>query len=146
MARNVLVDAGFVVALLSSRDNHHEWAVSQASELPPPWSTCEAVLSESFHFPEARQRSVGQRYGDGLSLRFPGSPTIRVNGRDVEPQGESAAFGLMCCLYSDGSGAPCEQRLRAAIEKAGSGSVQARKVVTVASVLFGPSDSVSLNR
>ena len=49
MARNVLVDAGFVVALLSSRDNHHEWAVSQASELPPPWSTCEAVLSESFH-------------------------------------------------------------------------------------------------
>ena len=49
MARNAVVDAGFVVALLSSRDNHHEWAVTQASELPPPWSTCEAVLSESFH-------------------------------------------------------------------------------------------------
>jgi uncharacterized protein len=49
MARSVLVDAGFVVALLSSRDNHHEWAVTQASELPPPWSTCEAVLSESVH-------------------------------------------------------------------------------------------------
>jgi len=49
MARDVLVDAGFVVALLSSRDNHHEWAVTQASEFPPPWSTCEAVLSESFH-------------------------------------------------------------------------------------------------
>ena len=28
MARNVVVDAGFVVALLSSRDNHHEWAVT----------------------------------------------------------------------------------------------------------------------
>jgi predicted nucleic acid-binding protein len=49
MARNVLVDAGFVVALLSSRDAHHEWAVTQASEMPPPWSTCEAVLSEAFH-------------------------------------------------------------------------------------------------
>jgi len=49
MARNVLVDAGFVLALLSRRDNHHEWAVTQASELPPPWSTCEAALSESFH-------------------------------------------------------------------------------------------------
>ena len=49
MARDVLIDAGFVVALLSSRDNHHEWAVTQASEFPPPWSTCEAVLSESFH-------------------------------------------------------------------------------------------------
>ena len=49
MARNVLADAGFVVALLSSRDNHHEWAVAQASEFPPPWSTCEAVMSEAFH-------------------------------------------------------------------------------------------------
>jgi uncharacterized protein len=49
MARNVLVDAGVVVALLSSRGAHHQWAVTQASELPPPWSTCEAVLSEAFH-------------------------------------------------------------------------------------------------
>ncbi|MGA2811801.1 MAG: PIN domain-containing protein [Candidatus Acidiferrum sp.] len=49
MARNVLVDAGFVVALLSRRDAHQKWAVTQASELPPPWSTCEAVLSEAFH-------------------------------------------------------------------------------------------------
>lgn len=49
MARNVLVDAGFLVALLSSRDMHHKWAVTQATELPPPWSTCEAVLSEAFH-------------------------------------------------------------------------------------------------
>ena len=52
------------------------------------------------------------------SLKFPGSPTIRVNGQDVEPQGEGAGFGLMCRLYSDGSGAPSEQMLRAAIEKA----------------------------
>jgi predicted nucleic acid-binding protein len=49
MARNVLVDAGFVVALLSSRDTHHQWAVTQAAEWLPPWSTCEAVLSEAFH-------------------------------------------------------------------------------------------------
>jgi uncharacterized protein len=49
MAKNVLVDAGFVVALLSSQDTHHQWAVSQASEFPPSWLTCEAVLSEAFH-------------------------------------------------------------------------------------------------
>ena len=49
MARSVLADAGVVVALLSSRDNHPEWAMMQASEYPPPWSTCEAVLSEAFH-------------------------------------------------------------------------------------------------
>jgi len=58
------------------------------------------------------------------SLKFPGSPTIRINGRDVEPQGEkSAAFGLMCRLYLDGSGAPSQQKLRAAIEKARSEGV-----------------------
>lgn len=49
MARNVIVDAGFLVALLSGRDAHHHWAVSQASQLPPPWTTCDAVLSEAFH-------------------------------------------------------------------------------------------------
>lgn len=54
MARNILVDAGFVVALLSSRDIHHKWAVTQASETPPPWSSCEAVLSEAFHLLGAR--------------------------------------------------------------------------------------------
>ncbi len=49
MAASVLVDAGFVVALLSRRDIHHRWAVAQAQRLGPPWSTCEAVLSEAFH-------------------------------------------------------------------------------------------------
>jgi uncharacterized protein len=49
MARSVIVDAGFVVALLSVRDSNHDWAVAQAPLLAPPWSTCEAVLSEAFH-------------------------------------------------------------------------------------------------
>jgi predicted nucleic acid-binding protein len=49
MARNVLLDAGFVVALLSRRDSHHHWAAAQTPRLAPPWSTCEAVLSEAFH-------------------------------------------------------------------------------------------------
>jgi hypothetical protein len=51
------------------------------------------------------------------SLKFPGSPTIRINGHDVEPR-EEATFGLMCRLYSDGSGVPSQQKLRAAIERA----------------------------
>jgi predicted nucleic acid-binding protein len=49
MARNVLVDAGFLVALLSRRDSHHLWAVTEAPGHAPPWRTCEAVLSETFH-------------------------------------------------------------------------------------------------
>lgn len=34
--------------MLSRRDSHHKWAVRIASENPPPWFTCEAVLSEAF--------------------------------------------------------------------------------------------------
>jgi|SRR5882672_5239386 len=60
MAGSVLVDAGFVVALLSSRDTHHAWAAGQASQFTPPWSTCEAALSEAFHL-------VGGRGAPSLS-------------------------------------------------------------------------------
>jgi predicted nucleic acid-binding protein len=61
MARNVLADAGFVVALLSNRDAHHQWAVSQAHDLRPPWSTCEAALSEAYHLlGECGAPSLGQ--------------------------------------------------------------------------------------
>lgn len=49
MARNVLVDSGFLVALVSNRDTHHSWATGQTPRVPPPWSTCEAVISEAFH-------------------------------------------------------------------------------------------------
>jgi predicted nucleic acid-binding protein len=59
MARSVLVDAGFLVAILSRRDVHHRWAVQQASENSPPWYTCEAVLSEAFHL-------LGEQGGLGL--------------------------------------------------------------------------------
>ena len=60
MAGNLLVDAGFLVALLSRRDSHHPWAVTQATEYVPPWRTCEAVLSEAFHL-------LGKRGTYGLS-------------------------------------------------------------------------------
>jgi predicted nucleic acid-binding protein len=49
MAASVLVDAGFVVALLSRRDAHHRWARGRAEAFPPPWKTCESALSEAFH-------------------------------------------------------------------------------------------------
>jgi predicted nucleic acid-binding protein len=49
MAKNVLVDAGFLIALLGRRDLHHAWAAAQVPRYAPPWKTCEAVLSEAFH-------------------------------------------------------------------------------------------------
>jgi uncharacterized protein len=61
MARSVLVDAGFVLALLSKRDAHHQWAVTQAHDLAPPWSTCEAASSEAYHLlGERGAPSLGQ--------------------------------------------------------------------------------------
>lgn len=49
MGESVLVDAGYIVALLSKSDEYHEWAALQAPRMAPPWLTCEAVLSEAFH-------------------------------------------------------------------------------------------------
>ena len=49
MAANVIVDASFLVALLSRRETNHEWADRQALRHPPPWKTCDAVFSEAFH-------------------------------------------------------------------------------------------------
>ena len=60
MARNVLVDAGFLVALLSRKDSNHKWAATQALNHAPPWRTCDAVLSEAFHL-------LGARGAPGLS-------------------------------------------------------------------------------
>lgn len=59
MAASVLVDTGFLVALLSRRDTHHRWAVRQAQRQPPPWKTCESALSEAFHL-------LGTRGGPSL--------------------------------------------------------------------------------
>jgi predicted nucleic acid-binding protein len=53
-AASVLADTSFLISLLSRRDVHHEWAALQTAELPPPWLTCEAVLSEAFHLLGAR--------------------------------------------------------------------------------------------
>jgi predicted nucleic acid-binding protein len=49
MAASILVDAGFVIALLSRRDRFHAWGLAHAPRLPPPWRTCDAALSEAFH-------------------------------------------------------------------------------------------------
>src|SRR5690348_12158013 len=80
MARNVLVDAGFVIALLSKRDEYHGWAVTHAAELSPPWFTCEAVLSEAFHLLGSEGvRNLGELLRRGALLS-----TFSV-GENVEP-------------------------------------------------------------
>lgn len=54
-------------------------------------------------------------------MGFVGSPSIRINGADIEPEARTAkAFGLSCRTYSYGSqrgGVPSHDQLRRAIEE-----------------------------
>ncbi|BCW99510.1 MAG: hypothetical protein KatS3mg024_2337 [Armatimonadota bacterium] len=57
------------------------------------------------------------------SLRFPGSPTIRVDGQDIDPEGAAAnPVGLSCRVYrtSDGRFTPLppEDLMRQALRRA----------------------------
>lgn len=56
------------------------------------------------------------------ALGFLGSPTIRVNGLDVEPSArDSRDCGMMCRIYADGpkrEGAPPKDLIRAAVREA----------------------------
>jgi hypothetical protein len=51
------------------------------------------------------------------TLGFPGSPTIRINGVDVETP-ISGAVGIACRLYKSGHGLPSEETLQRAISLA----------------------------
>jgi hypothetical protein len=54
---------------------------------------------------------------EAKAVLFPGSPTVRVNGEDVEPH-QTSTPGLACRLYENRSGIPSEELLRAAISDA----------------------------
>ena len=60
---------------------------------------------------------------EALSERFLGSPTVRVDGRDIEPGADTRTdFGLKCRLYRapDGlHGTPPEEHLLAALAATG---------------------------
>jgi hypothetical protein len=47
-------------------------------------------------------------------LKFPGSPTIRIDGSDVE-SGHRESYGLACRLYSNGTGVPSREILERAL-------------------------------
>ena len=51
------------------------------------------------------------------ALLFPGSPTIRINGDDVEPD-QMNELGLTCRLYANRTGVPSEETLRLALLRA----------------------------
>jgi hypothetical protein len=90
-------------------------------------------IADCPNYPVARERVKAALSREGLqaeiqetlvldesqarALRFPGSPTIRVNGLDVERESRSDDFaGLACRWYQNGL--PSEELIRAALREA----------------------------
>lgn len=48
MAKTIVIDSGAIVAALRRRDQHHAWARAHFEGETEPFTTCEAVISESF--------------------------------------------------------------------------------------------------
>ena len=44
----VIVDTGPLVAFLVKEEAHHRWVIEQFQNLPAPFLTCDAVLTETF--------------------------------------------------------------------------------------------------
>jgi hypothetical protein len=77
------------------------------------------VLAERELDVEVKVREV-RTQSEAEELHFPGSPTIRVDGRDVDPDGASARPALVCRIYQKPGGGgvspvPTREQLEAAL-------------------------------
>jgi len=78
-----------------------------------------AVLREEGSSAEVREVLVTD-VSTAKRVRFLGSPTVRVNGIDIEPAARGRRdFGLMCRRYA--GGAPSHELIRAAVRSASNG-------------------------
>ncbi len=58
--RNIITDAGPIVAYLKRDDEHHAWAESMFQTFHSPLRTCDAVLSEAFFLLQQTHRGGDQ--------------------------------------------------------------------------------------
>jgi hypothetical protein len=83
------------------------------------------LIAEAGLRPEVELRRVATDR-DARGMRFLGSPTVRIDGVDVEPgAGERDDFGLKCRLYHTPEGikgVPPDQLLLSALRRAAGGS------------------------
>ncbi len=85
---------------------------------PEALALLQEVLDERGISEPVQLREVFTRE-EAVQLRFPGSPTIRIDGRDVDPEGANAPPALNCRIYRlpDGrvSPVPSRQQLEEAV-------------------------------
>lgn len=107
MTSSVIVDAGFLVALLSGRDSNHRWAAAQAARLPPPWRTCEASVAEAFRLlgPAGAQglRALLERRAALLSFQAGNeiAPVLKLMAKYAPMSFENACVVRMTETMSD---------------------------------------------
>ncbi len=65
---------------------------------PEARALLEDVLRDRSPGAEIRMREVTTRE-EAVELHFPGSPTIRIDGRDVDPTGADEPPSLSCRVY-----------------------------------------------
>ncbi len=81
----------------------------------PTLSLADEVLSQLGLTAEVRKIEVLSP-GDAERVRFLGSPSVRVDGKDIEPgAGSRTEYALSCRIYGD-SGLPPKELLVAALE------------------------------
>ncbi len=80
-----------------------------------------------------------QSHAQALELGFLGSPSIRIDGRDIEPAARASTdYGMMCRTYSvqgRSEGLPPRELLLAAIREAQTGQPQTTAVLAAGSVI-----------
>lgn len=83
----------------------------------PSWEAAQEILREEMEAagldPDALEVREVESDADAERERFVGSPTIRINGRDLQPPGEEPV-GLTCRVYRlpDGRVSPLPDRER----------------------------------
>ena len=79
----------------------------------------EVLAEENIQSPIIRVRVETPE--DAVSQRFLGSPTIRLNGEDIDPAEDDGQYSLRCRVYrinSKLSGVPDKEMIRSALQRA----------------------------
>jgi len=88
----------------------------------PTWERLQAILTEKGLKAQVRQIEI-RTDEDAKQWSFCGSPTILINGEDIDPKGARAQrIGLNCRVYHTPDGrvtpVPSEEMIRTAIDRA----------------------------
>lgn len=99
MAGNIIIDTGAIVALADRREQYHNWCKHQVAALAPPFFTCEAVLSESFHLlknvPNGTKTLLGYLDKDLFKVRF------SYNNRESQVKNILSKYGDLPASFAD---------------------------------------------